>query len=69
MNEDVFQILFLNVENQTVEAVETNCIEIDDLIIHLKACESVFINPKKGIHKDSPKLLDEKTEIVYFTHT
>ncbi len=45
--QDVFQILFLHAENQTVEAWETNRIVIDDLIKHLRAGESVFINPKK----------------------
>ncbi len=45
--QDVFQILFLHAENQTVEAWETNFIVIDDLINHLRAGESVFINPKK----------------------
>jgi hypothetical protein len=45
--QDVFQILFLHAENQTVEAWETNRIIIDDLINHLKAGESVFISPKK----------------------
>lgn len=45
--QDVFQILFIHTKNQTVEAWETNRIVIDDLINHLRAGESVFINPKK----------------------
>jgi hypothetical protein len=58
--QDVFQLLFLNTENQTVEAWETNSIELDDLIDHLRAGESVFINPKKHNREDLLRRLDKK---------
>lgn len=48
VEQDIFQLLFLDPKNQTVEAWETNCIECDDLINHLRAGESVFISPKKA---------------------
>lgn len=58
--QDTFQLLFLHPKNQTVEAWETNCIELDDLINHLKAGESVFINPKKYKREKFPRCLDKK---------
>jgi hypothetical protein len=58
--EDVFQLLFLNPENQTVEAWETNCIVFDDLINHLRAGESVFINPKEHNRQNLSRRLDKR---------
>ncbi len=46
--QDIFQLLFLDTENQTVEAWETNFIVFDDLINHLRAGKSVFISLKKN---------------------
>lgn len=45
--QDIFQLLFIETENQTVEAWETNFIVFDDLINHLRAGKSVFISLKK----------------------
>lgn len=67
--QDTFQLLFLHPKNQTVEAWETNCIELDDLINHLKAGESVFINPKKHKREKFSKYLDKKMKSPpYFKH-
>ena len=67
--QNVFQLLFLHPENHTVEAWETNCIVLDDLINHLRAGESVFINPKKHNREDFPRCLDEKMKKpAYFKH-
>lgn len=57
--QDVFQLLFLDTENQRVEAWETNFIAFDDLINRLRVGESVFISPKKHNREDSPVCLDE----------
>jgi hypothetical protein len=66
-DEDVFQILFLHSDNQTVEAWETNSIECEDLINHLRAGESVFINPKKHNREKFPIYLDNKIKTpAYF---
>ena len=45
--QEIYQMLFINDENQSVEAYETNSIVFEDLINHLKKGKSVFINRKK----------------------
>ena len=49
----VYQLIFLNTENQTVEAWETNYLEVDNIIRQLRAGGSVFISPKRPFTKKS----------------
>lgn len=65
--QDVFQLLFLDTENQRVEAWESNFIAFDDLINRLRVGESVFISPKKRNRENSRICLDEdNSEPLYY---
>jgi len=65
--QDVFQLLFLNTENESIEAWETNSIECEDLINHLKAGESVFISPKRQNRRSNNRVDKEMKKKAYFT--
>ena len=65
-DEDVFQLLFLHPENQTVEAWETNSIDFEDLNSHLRAGESVFISPKKQTQRSTSNLDEDLKQSTYF---
>ena len=62
----VFQLLFLHPENQTVEAWETNSVECEDLISHLRLGESVFISSKKQNRSSTLNLDEEMKKVIYF---
>ncbi len=51
--EEIFQLIYMDTENQKVEVWETNHLAFDDLINHLKTNESVFIS-KKRIPANNP---------------
>ena len=65
-DEDVFQLLFLYPENQTVEAWETNSVELKDLISHLRSGGSVFISSKKQNRSSTGYLDEEMKKPTYF---
>ncbi len=65
-DEYVFQLLFLSPENHTVEAWETNFIESEDLVSHLKSGGSVFISSKKQNRSSTGNCVKEMKEPAYF---
>lgn len=66
---ELFLLFFLaDDENQSVEVVETQEIDFEEVVQRLKRGESVFIK-RKSVEQDlSPKSIEDAREPWYFTH-
>ena len=45
--EDIYQLIYMDDKNQSVEVYEMNYLPCDELFDHLKTGESIFITKKK----------------------
>lgn len=52
-HQQIYQLIFLNTENKTVEAWETNHLKLDNIIKCLSAGGSVFISSKRPLLKNN----------------
>lgn len=59
--EDIYQLIYMNDKNQSVEVYETNYLPCDDLFSHLKTGESIFITKKKIANHTSNPCFTKRT--------